>query len=178
MTVYHCSPLVRLTLLLLYAALVLPLPILSQVTASPISPWVLGLGGIIGLGLLYGALSQQVRVDAVGISVGYPRWVPWVGGWSLPWTEVRSLKPRVTGQGGIVYYFQNHTGEGFLLPMRIAGFSRLVAQVQHYTSLDTSDVRPLSQPWMYLILLILTLLLLAVDLWVIVTAQTLGSVGS
>jgi len=43
------------------------------------------------------------------------------------------------------------------------------------TGIDMTDVRPLAQPWMYLILLALTLLLLLVDAWTITTAITHGS---
>ena len=54
--------------------------------------------------------------------------------------------------------------------MRVAGFTQLVKQVQAKTGIDTTDVRPLAQPWMYLILLIFTLLLLLIDAWTITTA--------
>jgi hypothetical protein len=54
--------------------------------------------------------------------------------------------------------------------MRIAGFAELVRQVQAKTGIDTTDVRPLSQPWMYLFLLVLTVFLLAIDSWTIWTA--------
>jgi hypothetical protein len=56
--------------------------------------------------------------------------------------------------------------------MRVAGFARFVQIVQAKTGIDTTDVRPLAQPWMYLILLGFTLLLLLVDGWAIATALT------
>jgi hypothetical protein len=88
---------------------------------------------------------------------------------------VRHYRPEAstTGQGGLVYYFLSKTGQAYLLPMRVAGFGRLVALVQAKTGIDTRDVRPLSQPWMYLILLGCTVLLLAIDAWTIWTASTL-----
>ncbi len=58
--------------------------------------------------------------------------------------------------------------------MRVAGFAQLVQVVAEKTGVDTSDVRPLAQPWMYLILLGLTLILLLVDTWTIGTAVTQG----
>ncbi|HTL88131.1 MAG TPA: hypothetical protein VL134_01935, partial [Leptolyngbya sp.] len=86
------------------------------------------------------------------------------------------LKPRSTGQGGLVYYFLNQSGEGFLLPMRVVGFARLVNRVQAETGIDTTDVKPLSQPWMYLILLGFTMLLLLIDAWTVSTAIALGKI--
>ncbi|XHX80356.1 MAG: hypothetical protein RBJ76_10630 [Stenomitos frigidus ULC029] len=171
-SLFKLSPLIRLTLLLLYSALTLPLPFLADMTAAVVpSPflWVgISLGGV----LLYAALSERVVLNSDGIQVTYAAWVPrfFRRGWSLSWSDVAALKPRSTGQGGLVYYFVNQSGEAYLLPMRVAGFNRMVQRVQAETSLDMTDVRPLAQPWMYFILLGCTMLLLAIDAWTIVTA--------
>lgn len=167
--VFRLSPLIRFTLLAFYMALTLPLPFLAQVTAAPVPPLALTIGLVIGAIALYGALSEQVVVDQQGIHVTYPAWVRriWRKGWSLPWAEIQALKPRSTGQGGIVYYFLSQSGTAYLLPMRVAGFAELVRRVQAKTGIDTRDVRPLAQPWMYLILLLLTVMLLAIDVWTI-----------
>jgi hypothetical protein len=171
-TVFRLSPLIRITLLSLYAALTIPLPFLSEVTKAPVPPTALWAAIVVGAAGLYGVLSERVILSEEGIEVTYPNWFPrfFRKGWSLPWTEVKALKPRSTGQGGLVYYFLSHSGEGYLLPMRVAGFAKLVGLVEAKTGIDTRDVRPLSQPWMYLILLLCTLLLLLVDAWTIVTA--------
>jgi hypothetical protein len=179
--VFPIAPFIRLTLLLLYLALMGPLPFLSKATDAPVSPLILTVG--IGLGWLglYGALGQRVVVDETAIEVTYPVWIRWLfrGGWLLPWDQAQALKPRSTGQGGIVYYFVGANTEGndtraYLLPMRVAGFSRLVGLVERYTDIDTQDVKPLAQPWMYGILLVFTLLLLLIDLWTISTALSLA----
>lgn len=174
--VFHISPLIRLTLLLLYLALMGPLPFLAQATDAAVSPMVLAVGiGLGGLGI-YGALGQRVEVDSDGICVAYPVWIRWLfrGGWQLPWREAQALKPRSTGQGGIVYYFIGADQQAYLLPMRVAGFARLLGLIETYTDLDTQDIRPLAQPWMYFILLGFTLLLLLVDGWTITTALQMG----
>ncbi len=167
--VFKISPLIKLTLLSLYIALTVPLPFLSQVTHAPVSPVVLAVGLVFGAIALYAALTERVILTDQGIQVCYPSWVPdlFRKGWYLPWTEVKALKPRTTGQGGLVYYFVSNSGEGYLLPMRVVGFAKLVGIVTAKTGIDTTDVRPLSQPWMYIILLGCTLLLLLVDAWTI-----------
>ncbi len=167
--IFHISPLIRITLLLLYTALMGPLPILAQATQAPVSPLLLTLGIVLGWVGLYGALSQRVAVDGQGIQVAYPGWISWLfrGGWQLSWEQVQALKPRSTGQGGIVYYFVGADQNAYLLPMRVAGFARLVGLVEHYTDIDTQDVKPLAQPWMYGILLLFTLFLLLIDAWTI-----------
>ncbi|MEH2022095.1 hypothetical protein [Nostoc sp.] len=173
-SVFRLSALIRITLLSLYIALTVPLPFLSQVTAAPVPPKLLWIGISIGLVALYAVLTEQVIVNDEGIQVTYPAWVPrfFRKGWLLPWSQVKELKPRTTGQGGLVYYFLSQDGKAYLLPMRVAGFARFVQIVQAKTGIDTTDVRPLAQPWMYLILLVFTLLLLLVDGWAIATALT------
>ncbi|MDZ7959338.1 MAG: hypothetical protein RMY34_15885 [Aulosira sp. DedQUE10] len=175
-SVFRLAPLIRITLLNLYLALTVPLPFLAQVTAAPIPPALLWLGISIGFLALYAVLTEQVILDDQGIQVTYPVWVPrfFRKSWFLAWTEVKELKPRTTGQGGIVYYFLSQSGKAYLLPVRVAGFAQFVKQVQAKTGIDTTDVRPLAQPWMYLILLGFTLLLLLVDGWTISTALTIG----
>ncbi len=168
---FYISPLIRLPLLTLYLTLTVPLPILAQATPAPVAPaW---LWGAVGLGaiLLWGTLSEQVITDNQGITVTYPLWVFWyrARGWSLSWSEIHSLKPRTTSQGGLVYYFLSHSGAAYLLPMRIAGFAQLLRQVQAKTQIDTTNVRPLAQPWMYLLLFAFTLLLLGMETWTLLT---------
>lgn len=174
---FRISPLIRLTLMSLYIALVVPLPFLAAVTRSPVPPALLWVGIALGGAALYGVLSERVLVNAKGIAVTYPKWVRALGrqGWALQWDEITALKPRSTGQGGIVYYFLNQAEDrAYLLPMRVVGFARLVRYVEAKTEIDTRDVRPLSQPWMYVILLGLTALLLLVDIWTIATASQIA----
>ncbi len=175
-SVFHLSPLIRLTLLSLYTALTLPLPFLAEATHSPVPAIWLWVGMGVGLAALLAVLSERVVLDDQGIGVTYAAWVPRLfrRGWHLPWRDIQALKPRTTGQGGLVYYFLNHAGQGYLLPMRVAGFARLVQQVQNRTGIDTTDVYPLAQPWMYIILLGCTIVLLLVDAWTLWAIQTLG----
>ena len=176
-SIFRISPLIKITLLSLYVALTIPLPFLSQVTNAPVSPMILGTGLALGAVALYAALTERVIIDDSGIKVSYPVWVPdlFRKGWYLPWAEIQALKPRTTGQGGLVYYFVSNSQKGYLLPMRIVGFAKLVRIVEAKTGIDTTDVRPLSQPWMYLILFGCTILLLLVDAWTISNAIAISS---
>ena len=177
--VFQISPLIRVTLLTLYIALTFPLPFLAVATEAPVPVPVIWSGLGIGAIALAGVLSERVILDQVGITVTYAPWVAWLWrrGWTLPWAEVKTLKPRTTGQGGLVYYFLNQSGQGFLLPMRVVGFNRLVKRVAQETGIDTRDVIPLAQPWMYLILLGFSGLLLLVDLWVVLVVLGDPSTG-
>lgn len=174
---FRISPIIRLTLHSLYGCLVLPLPLLAYQTQAPVSPWLLLVGVGLGWGALVATLSETVYVNDQGIHVGYGRWVPmvWRKGWFLSWNDITALKPRSTGQGGLVYYFLSTSGRAYLLPMRIAGFARFVRFVQDRTGIDTTDVKPLSQPWMYFILFGFTIFLWLIDGWA--GAQVIGGMG-
>ena len=175
-SIFRISPLIQITLISLYIGLTLPLPFLAKVTNAPIPSNLLWIGIILGLLVLAGALSERVMVNESQIKVVYPIWFPafFRKGWSLNWSEIKDLKLRTTGQGGLVYYFiSKNSDQAYLLPMRIAGFSYLVNIVTEKTGIDTNDIRPLSQPWMYLILLVCTLFLLLMDSWTIWTAMNL-----
>lgn len=174
--IFRISPLIRATLMILYVALTIPLPFLAKVTKAPIPPILLWLGIGFGLVVLFGALSERVILDEEKIQVTYPRWIPrfFRKGWSLSWPEITALKSRTTGQGGLVYYFISRSSEqAYLLPMRVVGFARMVKLVEEKTGIDTTDIRPLSQPWMYLILLVFTIFLLLIDGWTILVANSL-----
>jgi hypothetical protein len=175
--IFRISPIIRVTLLTFYVALTLPLPFLATVSSAPIAPGWLGLGIGLGALVLVAALSERVVVDEEQFQVAYPVWVlPFFRrGWSLKWSEIKDLKLRTTGQGGLVYYFVTQAQDrAYLLPARVAGFSRLVELVEQKTGIETRDIRPLAQPWMYLILLGMALLLLLVDGWAILTAIANG----
>jgi hypothetical protein len=154
--IFYISPLIRITLSLLYLALLIPLPFLATFTHAEIPTWLLWIGIGLGFTALQGALSQRVVVDDRAIEVNYPIWVPtfFTKSWQLAWRDVKELKMRTTGQGGLVYYLIDSNGAGFLLPMRVAGFNRLVQLIQQATAIDTTDVYPLAQPWMYFALLV------------------------
>ncbi|MEO0870072.1 MAG: hypothetical protein AAFY17_16905, partial [Cyanobacteria bacterium J06642_11] len=165
---FRISPLIKVTLLSFYVALLGPLPFLAQATEAPISPRVLVVLAMLGAALLGAGLSEQVHTDDQGITMVSP--LPWRG-WSLAWSDIKALKPRSTGQNGTVYYFITEAADrAYLLPMRVVGFARLVRTVEANTGIDTQDVKPLAQPWMYLFLLVMTGFLLLMDSWTIWTA--------
>ena len=167
---FRISPLIKVTLLSFYAALLLPLPFLAQATDAPVTPELLVVLAIAGAAILGAGLSEQVQTTEQGIAMVSP--LPWRG-WSLSWSEIKALKPRSTGQNGTVYYFITEAADrAYLLPMRVVGFARLVRTVQAKTGIDTQDVKPLAQPWMYLFLLVMTFFLLLMDAWTIWTATS------
>ena len=162
------DPSIRLTLISLYLALVLPLPWLAP---SPLRPTLL-LAVVLGLVLVLALSSETVELDDAGIRVGYPPWCRWWlrRGWSLPWSRVKGLTPVATSQAGRVYYIRTSTDspgtqpEAWLLPQRVAGFDRFLERFSRMSGISTTSVVRLSPPRTYRLLALLSLLMLAAEI--------------
>ena len=170
---YGMAPLIRGTLVGLYLALVLPLPVLASGGLRAL----LAIAVPLGLLLVLAITSEMVTVAPQGLALGHPRWCGWWlrRGWSLDWNEITGLTAVATSQGGRVYYLRGPKGN-FLLPQRLARFSDFLAQLQHYTGLDTKAIGRISPPWTYQLLAGLTALMLVGEI-VALGLQPAGSLG-
>ena len=159
---FGLSPLIRFTLISLYVALVLPLPLLAP---AGLRGW-MSAGLILGLGLVLGLLSEQVETDAEGIRVRYPAWIGWLfrRGWSLAWSDIRALLPVGTSQGGTVYYVKAANLKHQLLPQRIDRFDRFLTLLQERSSVKTAGIGRLTPPWTYQLLAALAVLMVVAEL--------------
>jgi hypothetical protein len=153
------APLIRFTLLALYLALVLPLPLMAPEALRPLMLAAVPLG----LVLVVAITSERVELDSSGIRVGHPPWCAWLlrRGWQLPWSTIRSLTPVGTSQGGRVYYVRDQVGGAFLLPQRVERFEAFLEDFTLRSGLDTSMVARISPPWTYRLLALLCGLMLA-----------------
>jgi hypothetical protein len=156
---YPMAPLIRLTLICLYLALVAPLPWLAPAENRA----VVGLAVGFGLALIVAITSEQVELDDSGIRVGHPPWCAWLlrRGWQLPWSSIRSLTPVGTSQGGSVFYVRDKVGGAFLLPQRVEQFEAFLGDFAERSGIDTSAVARISPPWTYRLLALLCGLMLA-----------------
>ena len=147
---FGLSPLIRFTLLCLYVALVLPLPVLAPESLHNL----VLVGFACGLILVTGLLSEQVETDENGITVRYPSWSRWLlrRGWSMRWDDISALVPVGTSQGGTVYYLKSADLNYQLLPQRIERFDEFLSTLNERSSVDTTGICRLTQPWTYQVL--------------------------
>jgi hypothetical protein len=159
------APLIRFTLLALYLALVLPLPVL----APPSLRLGLLLAALAGLLLVVAITSERVELDERQLRVGHPPWCSWLmrRGWQLPWDRITALTPVSTSQGGRVYYVRTagepgeRGGAAWLLPQRVARFEDFLERFSAATGIATAGITRISPPWTYRLLALLCGLLLA-----------------
>lgn len=161
---YPMAPLIRFTLLGLYLALVLPLPLLAP---QPLRlPLLLATSA--GLVLVVAITSERVELDERELRVGHPPWCSWLlrRGWQLPWSRITALTPVTTSQGGRVYYVRSTAtedgrgGEAWLLPQRVARFEEFLEHFSRSTGLSNRHIGRISPPWTYQLLALLSALLL------------------
>jgi hypothetical protein len=159
--VFPMAPLIRFTLISLYLALVLPLPVLAP---SELQGW-LSAALPLGLALILALVSEQVELSDSGIRVGHPAWCSWLlrRGWELQWDAITGLTPVATSQGGRVFYVRTQEGSAYLLPQRVQAFDDFLSRFSQYTGLNTSSIGRISPPWTYQLLAVLCGLGLAAE---------------
>ena len=159
---FGLSLLIRFTLVSLYLALVIPLPLVAPTDLRLLMVVAL----LLGLVLVLGLLSEQVETDAEGIQVRYPSWIRWLlrRGWTMRWDEIRALVPVGTSQGGTVFYVKSANLRHRLLPQRIERFDRFLHLLQTNSGVTTSGIGRLTPPWTYQILACLSGLMLLGEL--------------
>ena len=159
---FGLSPLIRFTLLSLYVALVLPLPVMAPQELRPLMVGAL----ILGLVLVVGLLSEQVETDAAGLRVSYPSWIRWLlrRSWSMQWDDIRALVPVGTSQGGTVYYLKAVDCHHQLLPQRIERFDLFLEVLNKRSAISTKGIGRLTPPWTYQVLASLAALMVVGEL--------------
>jgi len=156
------APWIRFTLVALYLALVVPLPLMAPEALR----LALSLAVPLGLVLVLAISSEQVVLSADGIQVNHPRWCAWLlrRGWSLGWSEITGLTPVGTSQGGRVFYLRSAgDGQAYLLPQRLERFDDFLAGFSHLSGLDCQGVGRLTPPWTYQLLAVISVLLLVAE---------------
>ena len=148
--IFPMAPLIRFTLISLYLALVLPLPVLAP---TELQQW-LWAALPLGLALILALVSEQVELSDGGIRVGHPGWCRWLlrRGWQLEWDAITGLTPVATSQGGRVFYVRTKEGSAYLLPQRVQAFEVFLSRFSQHTGLDTSSIGRISPPWTYQLL--------------------------
>jgi len=151
--IFPMAPLIRFTLISLYLALVLPLPVLAP---PELQEW-LWAALPLGLVLILALVSEQVELSNDGIRVGHPAWCSWLlrRGWELPWDAITGLTPVATSQGGRVFYVRTKEGSAYLLPQRVQAFEGFLNRFNQHTGLNTSSIGRISPPWTYQLLAML-----------------------
>lgn len=161
--IYGMAPQIRFTLLGLYVALVLPLPVMAPENWQPLIWAAL----VLGFSLVLAITSEQVILDGEGLRYTHPAWCRWFlrRGWELPWGEVEGLTPVATSQGGRVFYVRTAPAtapessrgiRAYLLPQRVEKFPEFLSTFTAFSGIATNSVARITPPWTYQLLAIMS----------------------
>jgi hypothetical protein len=163
---YGMAPVIRFTLLALYASLVLPLPLVAP---AELRGWLWG-AFVLGWIVVVALTSEQVVVDGEGLSVAHPPWCARLlrRGWQLAWSQVAGLTPVATSQGGRVFYVRTKgESRAYLLPQRVERFDDFLVRFSVLSGVSTDTVARITPPWTYQLLAVMSVSLLVAEGWVL-----------
>ena len=149
---------VKSSLICLYLALTIPMPLISNEELKIISI----LAFIVGLFLIINITNDHVVTCDKGISykTSFVSRILGKKGWKISWEEIISIKSFPTSQGSKVHYFCTNKSENFLIPQRIENFERFLSIISVRTKLPIKEISYLSPLWTYKLLTFLSFLMI------------------
>ena len=145
---------VKSSLISLYLALTIPLPIISieKFRIPSITAFFLGLYLIINITSDYvETCNNKISYKTSFISKTIGR-----KNWEIFWKDIKLIKSLPTSQGSKVYYFNTKKGNNFLIPQRIENFEKFLLIVSKNTGIDINEISYLSPLWTYKLLTLLS----------------------
>ena len=154
---------VKSSLISLYLALTIPIPLISTDKLKIISIFAF----ILGLYLIVNITSDYVETCDKKISYK-TNLISQVFGkknWEILWQDIKLIKSLPTSQGSKVYYFRTIEGENFLLPQRLENFEKFLLIISRETGIVVEDISYLSPLWTYKVLTSLSCLMIISEIF-------------
>jgi len=149
---------VRSSLISLYLALTIPLPIISIEKLKIPSIIIFALG----LYLIINITSDYVETCSNKISYKSSFISKFLGkrNWEISWKDIKLIKSLPTSQGSKVYYFNTYQEENFLVPQRVENFEKFLLIVSKNTGVDIDEISYISPLWTYKLLTLISIIMI------------------
>ena len=154
---------VKSSLISLYLALTVPIPLISidKLKIASIILFILGLCLIINITSDYVETCENkisYKTSLISKSLGKKNW-------EIFWKDIKLIKPQPTSQGSKVYYFNTNQGNNFLVPQRIENFEKFLLVVSKKTGISIDEISYISPLWTYKLLTLLSVLMIIGELF-------------
>ena len=141
---------VKSSLIFLYLALTIPIPLISNENLKifSISTFIFGLFLIINITNDYvNTCDNKISYQTSFISeiLGKRKW-------EIYWKDIKLIKSLPTSQGSKVHYFITKNNESFLIPQRIENLGKFLLIVENKTKLNVDQISFISPLWTYKLL--------------------------
>ena len=154
---------VKSSLISLYLALTLPIPLIAidNLKIPSIITFILGLYLIINI------TSDFVETcnDKISYKTSFVSKTLGKKNWEISWQDIKLIKSLPTSQGSKVYYFKTHQGDNFLVPQRLENFEKFLSIISKNTGIDINEISYISPMWTYKLLTFLSALMIIGELF-------------
>ena len=149
---------VKSSLISLYLALTIPIPVISNDQLKIIS----SITFVLGLFLIINITNDYVNIcdEKISYETSFISKIFGKRNWEIFWKDIKLIKSLPTSQGSKVHYFITKTGESFLMPQRVENFERFVFLVKNNTKLNLEEITYISPLWTYKLLTYLSVLMI------------------
>ncbi len=149
---------VKSSLISLYLALTLPIPLITAVELKIISIVLF----VLGLFLIVNITSDYVETSNDKISYKTTVVSNLIGkkSWELNWKDIKLINSSPTSQGSKVYYFITSKDQKFLVPQRVENLEELFSLILERTGIKTKGMSYLSPLWTYKLLTLLSVIMI------------------
>ena len=153
---------VKSSLISLYLALTIPIPLISieKLKIPSIITFILGFYLIVNI------TSDYVETNNNKISFKTSFVSKFFGkeDWEIFWKDIVTVKSLPTSQGSKVYYLINRNGDNFLIPQRLENFENFLLTISKNTNIKIDEITYLSPLWTYKLLTFLSVVMIIGEL--------------
>ena len=154
---------VKSSLISVYLALTIPIPIISIDNLKNIST----ISFFLGLYLIINITSDYVETCSNKISYKSSFISKFLGkkNWEISWKDIKLIKSLPTSQGSKVYYFNTFQDDSFLVPQRVEKFEKFLLIVSSNTGIDINEISYISPLWTYKLLTLISVFMIIGELF-------------
>ena len=157
---------VKSSLITLYLALTIPIPIMSieKLRIFSIITFLFGLFLIVCItNDCVIASDEKLSYNSNFVSKIFGR-----KNWEISWKDLKLIKSFPTSQGSKVYYFITSKDESFLVPQRIEKFEKFLSIIKTKTNFDLGGLSYISPLWTYKLLTFLSTVMILGELFLFI----------
>ena len=141
---------VKSSLISLYLALTIPIPLISNENLKIFSIFTF----IFGLFLIINITNDYVNTcdKKISYQTSFISKILGKRKWEIYWKDIKLIKSLPTSQGSKVHYFITNKNESFLIPQRIEDLEKFLLIVENKTRLNVNQISLISPLWTYKLL--------------------------
>ena len=152
---------VKVSLILLYLALTLPIPYITISNLRYTSLILI----LVGLFIIINISNETVKTNEEEVSLSTNLLSCLLGkkNWIINWKDIKDIKSYPTSQGSKVHYFITNKDANYLIPQRLNNQKDFARVITNNTGINTKNLTYISPLWTYNLLTIICFLMILAE---------------